>query len=297
MKRMVLLLLTGVALNADAQYVCKVYQCAANDEAHRRPVLTKRYDEQGRILKETVGGYCVYLDNTSTMYCLKEEGVYEHFYDDSILYKTVVTFYDDQNRRPADSDKVFYYYNETNGKLKNEVTAKHLKKRIAGKKPGSFRTNYQYSYDERANVVARVDINGEGMNEYLSYDDFGRVLVDSNVRDEDHYTIVIRYEYFAGGYREYEWSADRKYPVIKVYKQDARKNILEQSTWFHSNEGKAASKRISTRADWHIYIGKDLNNFREQDRTEMQYDSDGRLMRSVYFYKGKHTTTHYYEYE
>lgn len=297
MKRIVLFLLPAMALSAHAQHVCKIYQCAANDEAHRRPVLTKTYDEQGRVVKEQVAGYSVYLDNTSTMYCLKEEGVYEHYYDDSVLYKTVVTFYDDRNLRPIDSDKVFYYYNSENGRLNNEVTAKHLKKRIAGRKPGSFRTNYQYSYDNRGNVTAKVDANGEGMNEYLSYDEAGRVVVDSNVRPEDRYTIVTRYDYYDGGYSAYEWSADRRYPIIKVYKLDDGKLLPECATWFHKNEGKGASKSIAARADWSLYMGKGLSNFRQQDRTENTYDAQGRLLKSRYYYQGRHTTTHYYEYE
>ncbi len=292
-------LLTVCVLSAGAQCVCRVYQTPADMSTSKKLVLTKKTDEQGRVVHEEARGYTFFLDNINTMYSNREDGTYEYYYD-SVHYKTVFKELDDVTHRPIDSNKIFYYYDEANtNMLLKEVSVKHLKKRIPGMKPGSFRNTITYTYDKNGKVSEKAGTYGDKTVEYLVYDNNGRLTADSvrGVGVKEDFCMVSRYEYTADGYREYAWACDRKYPIITVFKMDDHKRIVEQTLWFHKDDDKGGTKALSLPTGWDDYLNNDFKKYREYEKTVVKYDDKGRISESFYYFEGKHTTTHSFVYE
>lgn len=295
MKHVVVAWLMCLASVVNAQVVCKVYQQFEGMES-RRCVLTRTYDEVGRPLQERVNGYAVCLDDPNTMYCCKEDGVYDYHYDDTLLYKLVMTEFDDVTKRPIDSSKIFYHYDTISHILTDDLTVKHLNIRRPGQKPGGYRNTIRYVYNEDGSVGTKEDACGKNTGEFFSYDDEGRVVRDSTRYFHDGFCLVNRYVYTDDGYVKYSWTNERKYPEVTVYKTDAEGRITEKANWFHRNEERDGEQRVRS-FRWSQYLGKGLKDFRQFDRTTTTYDDKGRITETKYYYEGRHTTTHYFEYE
>jgi hypothetical protein len=282
-----------------AQLVCKVYQHPAGLPAEKELVLTRVCDEKNRPLREEVRGYNLFLNNTNTMYCHREDGIYEYYYDDTIHYKTVFTVLDDISRKPIDSGKIFYYYDDSTGRLVKDVDVKHLCKRIPGKKPGSIRNTVVYSYDSAGRLIMKSGTYTSNCAEYMSYDSQNRLLTDS-VRQTcavEDFCLVTKYEYTDDGYREYAWMCDKKHPMITIYRLDNEKRIIEQATWFHINDETSGGKKLSVPDNWGAYLNNDLKKYQQYEKTETTYDAAGRIAETRYYFGGKHTTTHTFVYE
>lgn len=295
MKYVVAIWLVVSSMAVRAQMVCRVYQQFEGMES-KRCVLTRTYDEEGRPVQERVNGYAVCLDDPNTMYCCKEDGLYDYHYDDTSLYKIVMTDFDDVTRRPIDSSKIFYHYDSTTGVLSDELAVKHLNIRRPGEKPGGYRNTTRYVYNDEGAVMLKQDACGKNTAEYLTYDEQGRVSSDSISYFHDGFCMVNRYEYTEDGYRKYSWTNERKYPEVTLYKTDAEGRILEKSNLFHKNEEKDGEQRVRS-FRWGAYMGKDLKDFRQFDKTTTRYDGQGRISEMHYYYQGRHTTTHRFEYE
>lgn len=281
-----------------AQSVCKIYQSAAGDTVKKRLVYTGNMNEFGRIEKEVVRGYTLYLNNTSTMYSCREDGRYEYYYDDTVLYKMVFTELDDLTHTGVDSNKVFYYYQDSNTLIK-EVRVKHLKKRMPGQKPGSFRNTITCNYDTSGNLICKNGAYGDFTREFLSYDELGRLITDSvrTVTGKEDFCMVSKYEYTYDGYREYSWMCDRKYPVITVFRLDEQKRIVEQAAWYHMLDDKGGTRKSQVPTGWNKYFNNDLSKYKQKERTVTRYDEKGRKAETKFYYFGKHTTTHTFVYE
>lgn len=285
------------AFAAMAQRSCKVYQYPAGKPEQKKLALVRNYDEQGHAVYEVVRGYTLCLENTYTMYCFKEDGIYEHYYDDTVLYKTVITTLDDFSKKPVDSGKIFYYYDSL-GRLVKDVTVRHLNKRIPGKKPGGYRNTVTYTYNDAGQVIEKTGTYGSSARQYMVYDNTGRLITDS-VRtgaENENFCMVTKYEYTYDGYREYAWPCDRKYPMITVYRYDEQKRLIEQATWFHTDE-KGGSKQKSLPVNWAAYLNNDFKKYRQYERTATNYNAEGRIAATQYYFEGKHTTTHEFVYE
>lgn len=300
MKPQLLFLLILFHSGVFAQRICTVYQYAVGEEVNKKKVQTSYYNEWGKLTKEIVKGYYVFLDNTNTMYCQREDGIYDYYYfDDTQLIKTVVTNTDAVTGTPIDSSKTFYYYDSVTNRLEKETSVKHLKKREPGKKPGSFRNTISYTYDNGNRIIEKAGTYGANTREYLIYDPMGRIMGDSirSCASNDDFCIVTKYEYNGNEYREYSWMCDRKYPLINVYKRDDDGRVLEQAIWMHKEdfEGGGCKSKIPT--NWGAYLNNDLRNYKESEKTITKYNADGKIAETKYFYAGKHTTTHEYVYQ
>ncbi|MBL7693144.1 MAG: hypothetical protein JNM41_16240 [Flavipsychrobacter sp.] len=275
-----------------AQSRCTVYQYPAGNASERKVVLRQYKDGQGHVLREEVSGYNNFLDNTSTMYCHREDGVYEYYYDDAEHYKTVVTKYDERTGKPIDSDKVFYYYDNLNARLTRELTVRHLNKRAPGRKPGGFRNGCDIIYDNNNRVVRK---RCDESDEYLSYDPDGRLAIDSVVYSGEIFNIVTRFVYESNAYKAIEWASDKRCPVVKcVTLGEAGKVVSEAVCAFSGNAGLVG--RANERR-WAAVMTAGSDRLKEEERTEYLYDSKGRLRETHYYFGGRHTTTHEYLYE
>lgn len=275
-----------------AQSRCTVYQYPAGNEGERKVVLRQYKDGQGRVLREEVRGYNNFLDNTSTMYCHREDGVYEYYYDDAEHYKTVITKYDERTGKPIDSDKVFYYHDSLNGRLTRELTVRHLNKRAPGRKPGGFRNGCDIIYDNN-NRVARKKCDES--DEYLSYGPDRQLLSDSVVFTDDNYNIVTRYVYESNAYKAIEWASDRRYPVVRqVTLGDGGRIVSETLYVFATKDGRGGR---GNERRWADVMNRGSSGLKEEERTEYVYDANGRLRETHYYFGGRHTTTHEYLYE
>lgn len=290
-----MVLLASLAFASKGQMVCRVYQQFEGMES-RRCVLTRKFDDAGRLIQEKVNGYAVCLTDPNTMYCCKEDGLYDYLYDDTLLYKMVMTEYDDVTKRPFDSSKIFYHYDSLSGILSDELAVKHLNIRLPGMKPGGYRNVVRYAYNEDGGIARKDDACGKNTGEYIKYDDEGRVVSDSISYFADGFCMVSRYEYTDDGYRKYSWTNERRYPEVTVYKTDNDGRIIAKENWFHKNEEVDGEHRTRV-FKWSAYLGKGLKDFKQFDKTTTTYDESGRVLETKYFYEGKHTTTHRYEYE
>lgn len=297
--RLSFLLALLLPLAGTGQQICRVYQCPAGNDSARKLVLVRSFDVDGRIIQEQVHGYTQYLENTNTMYSHREDGKYEYYYyNDSLCYKVVHTELDDVSKRPVDSGKLFYYYDDA-GRLVRETDVKHLKKREVGKKPGSIRNATTYVYDAKGRVKEKTGAAGIGSGEYYTYDDKGRLLTDSvhaNGKGPGFF-MVSRYEYTYDGYREYAWACDRSFPIITVVRQDGKGRVTEQATWFHIDDEAKGSRSSRGPLAWGKFLHNDMRQYKQYERTQTQYDAMGRVTSTKYYFGGKHTTTHLFEYE
>ncbi len=283
---------------ANGQKVCKVFQFGVEGEQSRKLVLTKEYSAENRLIKETAKGYQVFLDNSNTMYSQKEDGLYEYYYDDTVLYKTVYTVLDDLTGAPIDSGKVFRYF-DSNNRLIREVNVNHLNVRKQGVKPGLFRNTINYYYDSLGRLISKEGVYGNNTRSFLNYDEKGRLLSDSATNGEAKglFCIVTKYEYRYDGYREYAWMCDRKYPIITVFRYDNNNRVTEQAVWFHKNDEKSGGRKSSASMNWGAYLNNDFANYRQVERTIFKYNQKGEIVETGYYHKGRHTTTHVFEYE
>jgi hypothetical protein len=295
MKPLFFLMLVSGTIQLQAQSVCKIYQYPAGDSTGKKLVVTRNYDEAGNLTKEVVRGYIRFLNNVNTMYCHKEDGIYEYLRD-TVHYKTVITFTDDVTGRPIDSNKIFYYYDSASRVIK-EVTAMHLKKRVPGKKPGSFRKTIEYTYGADGRVTQKSGTYNKNTVEYMVYDNAGRLLIDSvrSVDMTEQFSVITKFEYTQNGYREYCWMSERKYPAITEYKLDEKGRIIEQTLWFHKDDENGACRNMA-QLNWNAFLKNDLKQYREYERAETRYDDQGRELVSLYYFEGKHTTTHEFVY-
>ncbi len=293
----ILLLLHSVAF---AQRVCTVYQYATGEENKKKKVQTSYYNELGKLTKEVVRGYYVFLDNTNTMYCQREDGIYDYYYfDDTQLIKTVVTNTDDLTGMPIDSSKTFYYYDSITNRLERETSVKHLKKREPGKKPGSFRNTINYTYDNGSRIAEKAGAYGANTREYLIYDQVGRLLGDSirSCTMNDDFCIITKYEYYGNEYREYSWMCDRKHPLINVYKKDEQGRVVELALWMHKEDFDGGGCKSNMPTNWGAFLNNDLSKYKQFEKILTKYNAEGKIAETLYFYDGKHTTTHEYVYE
>lgn len=295
MKGALLVMFAASSYGVSGQMVCKVYQQFEGMES-KRCVLTRKYDVAGKLIQEKVNGYAVCLTDPNTMYCCKEDGQYDYLYDDTVLYKMVMTEFDDVTKRPFDSSKIFYHHDSVSGALSDELAVKHLNIRLPGMKPGGYRNVTRYVYNEDGAVTRKDDACGKNTGEFIKYDDEGRVVCDSISYFADGFCLVSRYEYTDDGFRKYSWTNERKYPEVTVYKTDVEGRIIAKESWFHKNEEIDGEHRTRI-FRWSAYLGKGLKDFKQFDKTTTTYDESGRISETKYYYEGHHTTTHRYEYE
>jgi len=295
MKYVVCVVLVLWSFHVNGQMVCKVYQQNEGMES-KKCVLTRTYDELGRPVKEKIRGYAVCLEDVYTMYCCKEDGIYDYYYDDTMLYKIVITELDDVTRMPMDSGKVFYHYDSASGILRDDLTVKHLKIRRPGVKPGGYRNTVTYRYNKDGSVAVKEGAAGLNTAEYYFYDSKGRLVCDSLSYFGDDFKMVTRYEYTYDGFRKFAWSNERKYPEITVCRTDMQGRVTDMATWFHKDEDKDGGRGVRT-FNWSAYLGKDLSRFKQFDRTITKYNEQGRIAETQYYFAGKRTTTHLFVYE
>ncbi len=174
----------------------------------------------------------------------------------------------------------------------------HLKKRVPGRKPGSFRKTVAYTYNSAGRITEKSGTYNNNTVEYLVYDDNNRLITDS-VRSTDvneGFNVITKYEYNSEGYREYAWMSERKYPAITEYKLDSHGRTVEQSLWFHKDDDNGSCRNI-LHTNWKPYLNNDLKQYKQFERAVTKYDEWGRVSRTYYYFEGKHTTTHEFEYE
>lgn len=292
MKVFVVVFVCFISREVDGQSRCTVYQYPAGNAAEKQIVLKQYKDKDGHLLREEVRGCNNFLNNTSAMYCLREDGVYEYFYDDAEHYKTVVTKYDERTGKPIDSDKVFYYYDSLNGRLTRELTVRHLNRRAPGRKPGGFRNGCDIVYDNN-NRVARKKCDES--DEYLSYGPDGQLLSDSVVFTDDNYNIVTRYVYESNTYKAIEWASDKRCPVVKRVTLDDAGKVISEVVYVLSGNVGAVGRTGENK--WNAAINARKDRIKEEERTEYMYDTKGRLRETHYYFGGRHTTTREYVYE
>lgn len=274
------------------QSVCTVYQYPAGNTARKKIVLKQYRDGDGHLLREDVRGFNHFLDNTNTMYCQREDGVYVYYYDDTQHYKTVITKCDERTGKPNDSDKVFYYYDSLSGRLNRELTVRHLNKRAPGRKPGGFRNACDIFYDNDSRVVRK---KCDESDEFFSFDTAGRVRSDSVVFTDEKFYIVTRYKYESDSYKAIEWASDRRNPVVKCVRFDDAGKILSETVSLYSGNAGTSGRVSENKWQGFMNAGNDL--LKEEERTEYLYDAQGRVRETRYYFGGRHTTTHEYVYE
>lgn len=271
---------------------CTVYQYPAGNAAEKKIVLKQYKEKDGHLLREEVRGFNNFLDNTSAMYCHREDGIYEYHYDDTQHYKTVVTKHDERTGKPIDSDKVFYYYDSLSGRLNRELTVRHLNRRAPGKKPGGFRNACDIVYDNNGRVVRK---RCDESDEFFYYDPAGRVISDSIVFTDERFNIVTRCTYEQNAYRTIEWASDKRYPVVKCVTLGEAGKVISEAVCAFSGNGGAVGRWNERRWDAVMNAGND--RLKEEERTEYLYDAKGRLRETHFYFGGRHTTTHEYVYE
>jgi hypothetical protein len=298
MKKLFALIPMFFFFHCSAQSVCKIYQYPAGEQSSKKLVATISYDPAGRVTKEVIRGYIRFLNNVNTMYCHKEDGVYQYYYDDSILYKTVITINDDRTNKPIDSNKIFYYYDSVTNCLTSEVTVMHLNKRLPGKKPGSFRKTVEFIYDSRGRLSKKCGTYNRNTVEHLCYDEEGRIVTDSMVSIDptDGFSVMTKYEYSKGGYKEYTWMSERKYPSITEYKLDSLGRVIEQALWFHKDDENGGCKS-TLHTDWKPFLNNDFKQYKQYEKAVTNFDAAGRIAMTFYYFEGIHTTTHEFVYE
>jgi hypothetical protein len=292
MRVFVSVVLFSLCSEVSGQSKCTVYQYPAGNDAEKKIVLKQFKGQEGHLLREEVRGFNNFLDNTSTMYCHREDGIYEYHYDDAQHYKTVITKHDERTGKPIDSDKVFYYYDSLNGRLTRELTVRHLNRRPPGKKPGGFRNACDIMYDNYGRVVRK---RCEESDQFLSYDYSGRVLSDSIVFTDEKFNIVTRYIHESHFYKAIEWASDKQHPVVKCVTLDEAGKVISEAVCVLS--GNVGTIGRTCEGKWRAAMNAGKDRMKEEERTEYLYDAQGRLRETHYYFGGRHTTTREYVYE
>lgn len=282
------------------QYRCDVYQYSTSSNKLGKRVHVALHDSLGKIQATYCNGYAYYLESDAYMNNIAEDGLTQYYYDDSILYKKVITYFDPKSKKPIDSSKTFYYYDSSSNKLIKEVNAKQLSKRVAGQKPGAWRNTIEYNYNENGQLWLKKGCLGEGSSQYLSYDSTGSVLTDSLIAGtgKQKFTIVSKYQYLENGYRVVEWPSDRGAPTITEIEYTLNKNKISRKTiWLPHGSNKWSASNNSNGHKWDKWLLQNPKTMacKEEEKIEYDYEND-KLIESRYYYKTKHTTTHKYVY-
>jgi hypothetical protein len=295
MRYIVAIVCSIVAYSSFAQRVQKyeVFQYEGDKPSKKKLVLTRTFNKKGKPVKEVSKGYVLLMEN-GVEYACKQDGATYYYYDDTLL-KAAVELYTDYTGKAFDSSKFFYFYNSEN-KLVKEIKMQNLKLDTPGRRPGSERDTIFYTYNAKGKLIAKEGVYGSGTKELFSYDEAGRLLADSIVSDAKTapYCRVTRYKYTDYGYREYLWLCNLEYPVITEYITDEDNRLLEQKTYFHSDDEKKSTSRSR---DWARHFRSDwAQEYKLYDKAVTVYEND-RVAKTMYYFDDKLTTTHLFVYK
>jgi hypothetical protein len=276
---------------------CQVFQLVGSKGKKKKLVLTQTFNKKGKLTKEVAKDYILFLENSQVEFFFRDNGVYEYQYSDTLLKTTVEKYIDDITGDKFDSGKTRYYYSKDN-RLVKEIKWQNLKLDTPGKTPWSQRDTILYRYDDNGLLTQRVGAYGDSTREFYEYDTYRRVITDS-VMSYDRYKAycrITKYEYRDHGYTQYDWLCNRQYPIVLDYVLDDKGRVIEQRTLFHKDED-----RVSTREDdfdrASFTLSQNQADYKLFDKTVTEYNAQGRIAKTTYYYNDKPTTTHVFVYK
>lgn len=278
------------SVSAQKYHKCSIYEF--RDSAHHGLICTQIFNEQGKIIHEAASYYCYYDVNGGQTY-IKDDGVYDYYYEDTILIRSE---YSDMHHRGLEHPrltKTFFLYNNLKKVVKeiiiNRVYDSPADTSISLEDDSRYINPARHYADTLDTLEGRYEYDVLGRLfrrdsfEYYKYDKENRLILDSISGNP---AWIKKYKYSTNGYVVYHWHG--RYPPDSKdeYILDEKSRVMSISHFYYND-----------------FIKNDsYNAYTLFCRDVTEYYPDGRIAKHLYYTKDGYgdlqlTTTHVFVYE
>lgn len=275
---------------------CDVYQYKDSDSLNKKVEYIQTFNTYGNLTTEKYNNRYWF-----TNYKFRENSTFQYFYKDTLLIKEIYT----DEFGYGSKRMTLYYYNDKRQLIKEECSSceKRLKKnRKVGlaygrcivtskdyrKKPTWKKLSIiHYKYNEQGKPVLKEspNISFSTEDKYTwEYDSLGRVK-GHNCYGDGRLLWTREYVYFDGGYTQiHTWyDSDGKTPCYLL--QESWRNTPQWHTTYYFDDKNRVVKEVCV---------DEKGTFFNSETTE--YNTSGKIAKTVFLDKDGHSITHQYVY-